>query len=178
VVPISLLAYLSWIIQTQFLVPGPWWLIPPGLLALLLSHYSPRWTGGRKGRNQIRADLESNSVQVFIVTALEAIKVEEAEDEGSTYFLKMEDGSTLAMGGQYLYPYERRGFPWTMFEIRQAAHSGIFFGLSRVGERLKPSMLRGALPLRDVREWGLLSGRWKSMDVPFEEVRERLNEHD
>jgi len=38
----------------------------------------------------------------------------------------------LTMSGQYLYPYERRGFPWRVFEIRETAHSHFFFGLKRV----------------------------------------------
>jgi hypothetical protein len=132
-----------------------------------------QWTG-RKDRNQMRADLACSSVEVLTITAVDAIKVEEAEDEGSTYFLKMENGLTLAMSGQYLYPYERRGFPWTVFEIREAAHSRHFFSLKQVGERLKPNIVRGPLPWRCVNSLGLLSARWKVIDVPFEELQGRI----
>jgi len=78
------------------------------------------------------------------------------------------------MSGQYLYPYERRGFPWRAFEIRETAHSHFFFGLKRVSDRLKPSIVRKSLTWNEMKRLGVLSAHWKLIDVPFEDLRQLL----
>lgn len=61
--------------------------------------------------------------------ARRALQVEEFEDEGSHYFLELNDGSVLFLSGQYLYDYEpidddpeanqHRRFPCTDFVVKR-----------------------------------------------------------
>ncbi|HEV8357684.1 MAG TPA: hypothetical protein VGQ17_13105 [Gemmatimonadales bacterium] len=41
----------------------------------------------------------------------DAVAVEEAEDEGLSFYLLLDDGRTLFLSGQYLYDPAAQGFP-------------------------------------------------------------------
>src|SRR5512140_39606 len=92
VAPITFVAFMSWRIQVAVSQHGLWWLAPPALFGIVLYYFGRRWTGGKEYVEQIRADLAANSVEVLIVNVVDAIEVEEMEDEGPTYFLKTDDG--------------------------------------------------------------------------------------
>jgi hypothetical protein len=150
-------------------------LAPEGQMAdfvgLTLYWRSRRWTGGRDLRARIRADLESNTAAVHVLSVVDAIKVEEAEDEGSTFFLELDTGETVAIGGQFLDRFVTRGFPWRQFEIREGARSGLFLGLEGRGERIVPSLVKRPLSMATVRELGISPVRWKILPVAFEDLR-------
>ncbi len=76
--------------------------MPTAVVGLALYWRSRRWTGGRDLRARIRRDLKSNTAAVHVLSVVDAIKVEEAEDEGPTFFLKLETGETVVMAGQFL----------------------------------------------------------------------------
>ena len=97
--------------------------------------------------------------------------MEEAEDEGPTFFLELETGETVAMSGQFLDRFVRRGFPWRQFEIREGAESRLFLGLEGHGERVVPSLVKPPLSMATVRELGIASVRWKVLPLTFEELR-------
>lgn len=118
------------------------WLLPSAALAIALYVIAGRWTGGRRFRAAVREDLAGGVAAVHAVRAVDAVEVEEGEDEGPAYFLLTHDGATLLFAGQYLGPYKRKGFPWKEFEILEAPRSKIFFGLVPRGERLVPSARR------------------------------------
>jgi hypothetical protein len=145
--------------------------VPTTAVGLALYWLSRRWTGGRDLRARIRRDLEANTATVHVLSVVDAIKVEEAEDEGPTFFLKLETGETVAMGGQFLDRFVSRGFPWRQFEIREAAESRLHLGLEGRGERVVPSLVKPPLGMATVRELGIASVRWKVLPVAFDELR-------
>lgn len=93
--------------------------------------------------------------------ARRALQVKEFEDEGSHYFIELEDGGVLFLSGQYLYDYEpiaksgqivqSRRFPATQFTIRR--HKTLRYVLDIVceGVALEPEVLA---PSFDVADFG------------------------
>lgn len=157
--------------QRSLSIDQPVWIVPTALVGLTLYWRSRRWTGGRDLRARIRQDLESNTAAVHILSVVDAIKVEEAEDEGPTFFLELDTGETVAIGGQFLDRVVTRGFPWRRFEIREGARSGLFLGLEGRGARVVPSLVKPPLSMATVRALGIGHVRWKILPVAFEDLR-------
>ena len=105
---------------------------------------------------QAQNDLDSETYR-----ARRAFQVKEFEDEGSHYFIELEDGGVLFLSGQYLYDYEpiakngpivqSRRFPATRFTIRR--HKALRYVLDIVceGVALEPEVLA---PSFDVDDFG------------------------
>ena len=157
--------------QRSLSIDQPVWIVPTALVGLTLYWRSRRWTGGRDLRARIRQDLESNTAAVHMLSVVDAIKVEEAEDEGPTFFLELDTGETVAIGGQFLDRVVTRGFPWRRFEIREGARSGLFLGLEGRGARVVPSLVKPPLSMATVRALGIGHVRWKILPVAFEDLR-------
>ena len=168
---LAAVAGLAFKFQRSLSIDQPVWVVPTALVGLALYWRSRRWTGGRDLRARIRADLESNTAAVHVLPVVDAIEVEEAEDEGHTFFLQLDTGETVAIGGQFLDRFVSRGFPRKQLEIREGARSGLFLGLKAGGERIVPSLVKPPLHLATVRELGIGRVRWKVLPVPFEDLR-------
>jgi len=152
---------------------GVWWIAPTCLLGWLLYRRSSRWTGGPEFRQQVRRDLARGQLAVRQVEAVDAVAFEEVEDCGPCYILLTSDGRTLLFDGQYLEAYRRRGFPWTCFEIREAPESGVFFGLRKAGERLKPSACVPSLSFAERKALSSFNKSWQTVEVDFATLKER-----
>jgi hypothetical protein len=73
---------------------------------------------------------------------VEALRVREFEDEGSSYYLRLSDGRVLFLTGQYMYEYEdERAFPCTRFTLERAPESQLFLALTELGPPLAPSAI-------------------------------------
>ena len=128
---------------------------------------SPR-SGGRAAMDwrsrtyahRIRHDLESNTAAVHVLSVVDAIQVEEAEDEGPTFFLKLDSGELLvAIGGQFLRPVRQSGLPLEAVRDSRGRRVGV---VPRPrGERVVPSLVKPPLSLATVRELGIASIRWR-----------------
>jgi hypothetical protein len=136
----GVLYYFTWLARpgTHFL----WWLLPTLAVMAVVYIRSKRWTGGAEFRRQIRADLARGVAEARRFEIAEAVKVEEREDEGPSFFLKTADGQIFIFSGQYLDTGKNRSFPWASFEVLEAPESRRFFGLHKLGEPLKPSFVR------------------------------------
>jgi hypothetical protein len=150
-----------------------WWIAPTCLLGWLLYRRSSRWTGGPEFRQQVRRDLARGQLAVRQVEAVDAVAFEEVEGCGPCYILLTRDGRTLLFDGQYLEAYRRRGFPWTCFEIREAPESGVFFGLRKAGERLKPSACVPSLSFAERKALGSFNKSCQTVEVDFATLKER-----
>jgi hypothetical protein len=168
---LAAVAGMAFKLQRSLSIDQPYWVVLPIAIGLALWWRARRWTGGRDLRARIRRDLKSNTAAVHVLSVVDAIRVEEAEDEGPTFFLKLETGETVAIGGQFLDRFVNRGFPWKQFEIREAAESGLFLGLKGRGDPVVPSLVKPPLTMATVRELGIASVRWKVLPVAFEELR-------
>jgi hypothetical protein len=88
-------------------------------------------------------DLVSGRARVTRYEIVDAIAIQESEDEGIGFYLELTDGRVLYLGGQYLYELaDTRRFPSTAFEISRVAASGGFLALTPLGEYLVPSTER------------------------------------
>jgi hypothetical protein len=150
-----------------------WWMAPTCLLGWFLYRRSSRWTGGPEFRRQVRRDLARGQLAVRQIEAVDAVAFEEVEDCGPCYILLTRDGQTMLFDGQYLETYRRRGFPWTCFEIREAPESGVFFGLRKAGDRLKPSAVVTSFSYAERKALGSFNKSYQTVEVDFVALKER-----
>lgn len=155
------------------LTGGPWWLVPPLAAAVWLFHVARRWTGGREFREGVRKDIAGAVVAVRRISAVDAIEVQEAEDEGPAYFILTSDGQTLLVAFQELSRYRSRGFPWTEFELVEAPHSRTFFAIKKLGERLKPSSTRPPFTWEEVKAFGF-DKYYQVLDLEFSRLKDQM----
>jgi hypothetical protein len=151
-----------------------WWVLPVVAIAVSLYVRSARWTGGRVFRARVRADLERGEIAVRRVVAIDAVEIEEQEDEGPGYFILTADGTTLLFAGQYLDRLKSKGFPWTAFDVSEAPQSNVFFGISAAGDRLKPSARRPPLTFEEGKAYGTFNVKYRTVDVNFVSLKESL----
>jgi hypothetical protein len=155
-----------------------WWVVPLLALALALYGRSRRWTGGREFRARVRADLARGEVAVRRIVAVDAVEIEEQEDEGPGFFLLTSDGTTILFAGQYLDRLKSKGFPWTTFEISESPDARVFFGISGAGDRLKPSGCRSPLTYEEGKAFGIFSVNYRTVDVDFASLKQSLAQKD
>ena len=155
------------------LIQEGFWLLAPIVVGLLLLHSSRNWTGGPDFRRKIRQDLAGGVAAVRRVSAVDAIEVEEAEDEGPAYFILTRDGQTLHVAFRELARYKSRGFPWTEFEFIEAPQSNTFFSIKKVGETLEPSQVQPPLNWSEMKRLGGFNKHYQVLDIEFEKLKER-----
>ncbi len=101
----------------------------------------------RQGAAILRGELGDGCAEVHRYRAIEAIRVQEREDEGTGFLLKLEDGRTLFLAGQLFYELEEeRRFPCREFEVDWTPRSRWRLDLRCIGEYLPPSAARAAFP--------------------------------
>ena len=66
----------------------------------------------------------------------DAIRVEQSEDEGLSFYLLLDDGRTLFLSGQYLDDAAEQGFPWVRFETVRAPIRGWIIAVHPLGASL------------------------------------------
>ena len=142
---------------------APTWIIVP---ISLLSFFGSTWGALaifhgrllRRSQEEIqkeRTDWEQSGLLIHeSFRALRAFQVEEYEDEGSHYFLELEDHSVLFLSGQFLYEYEvsdkrSRRFPCTEFTVRRHKDKGFIVDVVCSGEVLEPEVIAQPFSLTD-----------------------------
>jgi hypothetical protein len=149
-----------------------WWIIPTVLFAVWLYRAGGRWTGGPKGRADIRTDLANGQIAVHRITVLDAIMVEELEDEGPSFFVLSTDREVIFFHGQEFDTYRRRGFPWREFEIRELPTSKLLFRLRKRGEKFQPSFVRKPLSFEEMKYFsGNFHGRYRMVAADFDSLK-------
>ena len=146
-----------------------WWAVPSALVMLFLFVRAKRWTGGGEFRQQVKADLKEGSIAVQRVDVVEAIEVEEREDEGPGYFVKTTTCEVMVLMGQDLDKYKRRGFPWKSFEIIRAPVSKKLFGLKRLDGPLPPSFVREPFTWEEFKQFH--GKNYKVIEADFESLK-------
>jgi hypothetical protein len=150
-------------------------------LALYLYRKSEPWLS--KEREAHARDLAEGVAVCTTFDVVDALRVEEFEDEGSAYYLKLADGRVLFLQGQYLYEYEgdseaeegppvRARFPADRFTVERTAGSGIVLGLTNFGRLIPVSgVLRSFTP--DEHEAGTVPQDGDILKIDFESLRHR-----
>jgi hypothetical protein len=99
-----------------------------------------------------RKDLQGGLAEERTYEVSDAIKVEEYEDLGPNYYLKLTSGQILFLSGQYLYePEEGNRFPCTRVRRTVAPHSSTLLGFECLGNYFAPSSTRPAFAPRQYR---------------------------
>jgi hypothetical protein len=104
-------------------------------------------SGYKSAEEQIRELEQKSLLGKSDYKASRAFGIEEFEDEGSHYFIELEDGSVLYLNGQYLYGYEPigvkqpRSFPCTEFTILRHKVEGWVAALQCRGSVLEPEFI-------------------------------------
>lgn len=178
---------------------GPWWMailvvavmLGAVVAALFLfnpSGYRPVLPG--RSREEHIAVLERKGLLISeSFRARRTFQMEEVEDEGSHYFIELEDGGVLYLTGQYLHEYEEitddpelnrsRLFPCSQFTVRRHRKAGYVVEIVIGGEVLEPECLAPAMDRSDVkRGWRPEDGQ-VFRNRSYEELkRERLKGRD
>ncbi len=114
-----------------------------GALAAVDVHLRSR-TAALRRSGRYAEDIALDETEETRYRTREAIKVEEFEDEGSAYYLLLEDGRVLFLMGQYLYEAEEEGrFPCTEFVIGRIPRSRLVLDLRCLGTPFAPSDVQG-----------------------------------
>jgi hypothetical protein len=163
------------------LSPASWEVGPlslsPVAVALLVAAYVYRrmqrspLEGERQAR--IARDLAGGVARVVTYRVTDALQVEEAEDEGSSYYLKLDDGRVAFLTGQYLYEVEEdRTFPSTVVSVDRAPHTHLVFDLRCEGSPIGPTP---KLPPFTTSDWdrGRVPSDGALVDLDFEALRRR-----
>ena len=114
-------------------------------------------------------------VEETVYEVVDAIKIEEYEDEGSNYYLKLKDGGVLFLSGQYLYDVEDESkFPSSRFKIvRTTGTSKTLLDIECLGAYIAPSAVLPAFS-KDRLKAGEVPGDGEILQVPFETLSKSL----
>lgn len=145
--------------------------IPVGL-ALLVGVLVHRRVGHEAWREKQAADLRDElAAGVAEVTrwlARSAIRVEEFEDEGISFFVELTDGRVLFLSGQYLYDVDdAQRFPNTSFTIVRTPRTRMVLEVECTGEYFPPLSTRPAFTEAEYRDGSVPSdGDIIAGDIP------------
>jgi hypothetical protein len=147
-----------------------WWLTPLVLLIGVVLFWVITRSGSRAFGEKVKDDLRRGEAAVHRVDVIDAIEVEELEDEGPSFFIKTTEGTILYFAGQYFYRYQKRKFPWKSFEIIEAPSSKVFFALKPLDSQFKPSYIRKPLSWEQAKRFGFQN--YRTVDVDFNSLKE------
>jgi hypothetical protein len=168
----------------------PWWsgpmivviLLVAVVLALFLfnsSGFRPvaPWKSTEELLNKLR---EKGLLLSEPFTARRAFQVEEFEDEGSHYFIELDDARTLYLNGQYLYDFEPisddpelnqpRRFPCTEFTILRHKEEGYVVDILCTGTVLEPELLAPPFSKEDWKR-GIPEDGAVSIEPTYDEIK-------
>ena len=162
-----ILAPASWQYGVRSLVPA----LVAGLAAaavfarLRRAHRRDPWYA------RLDRDLAEGLARESTCQVVDAIRVEEFEDEGSQYYLRLRDDRVLFLAGQYLYEPEEEGrFPRSEVSVVRAPHTGTVLDLRCEGAPVAVSGVRAPFDMEDHRA-GRVPEDGQLVDVPFESLR-------
>lgn len=93
----------------------------------------------QKANHPLLLDLNEEVIRVSTYCATAAIRVEELEDEGYHFYVRLEDNRIFFMSGQYLYDdVDDKRFPCTEFTVTKGTHVDWILSLSCLGKYLPP----------------------------------------
>jgi hypothetical protein len=122
---------------------------------------------------RVARDLAGGVARVLTYRVAGALRVEEAEDEGSSYYLRLEDGRVAFLSGQYLYEPEDAGtFPNSVVTVVRAPHTDIVLDLRCEGRPLGSAPV---LPTFTAADWdqARVPSDGALVDVDFDALRRR-----
>jgi hypothetical protein len=119
-----------------------------------------------------REDLAGGIAEVTRYRARAAIRLEELEDEGPSFFVELADGRVLFLCGQFLYEDDEAGtFPCEEFEAARAPRTGLLLDFRCLGPAFPP---QEKLPPFDPDEYDgpSIPDEWEIIDRSLEQILE------
>ncbi|MCL4180209.1 MAG: hypothetical protein KJ072_21010 [Verrucomicrobia bacterium] len=173
----------------------PWWAVPSIIVVMLGSIVAAFLVFNRVGFRQVIsgksaeeqiAELEQKGLLASeSFSARRAFQVEEFEDEGSHYFMELEDGRVLYLNGQYLYDYaeisddpelkQPRSFPCSRFTVRRHKSEGYVVDIVCEGGVLNPECVAPSFDEQDAKHGLIPEDGQVYRDRSYDQLkRERL----
>jgi hypothetical protein len=162
-----ILAPASWEVGALSLIPTA------GAFAFALWVFARLRGGERRSAwlARVERDLAGGVASVVSARVRDAVRVEESEDEGSSYYLELDDGRVLFLSGQYLYDVEEEGrFPNTRVTVARAPATRIVLGVTCDGSAFEPSRTRAPFTAGEY-ERGRVPEDGAVVDVDFASLR-------
>jgi hypothetical protein len=158
------------------------------IAALILFNTPGGWRRNRQDPEVLVQQLQAkNLLAIEKFNAKRAFQVEEFEDEGSHYFVELEDGSVLFLSGQYLYDYEtfrkgeevvhRRRFPNTEFAIRRHSLDHYVVDILCNGSVIEPEVVAPPFDPDDFGTHRIPDDGQVIRDRTFEELKNERLKH-
>jgi hypothetical protein len=144
--------------------------LPVGL-ALVMATVAYRRTGREPWREKqatdLRSELAAGVADVSKYAAKAAVRVDEFEDEGISYFVHLVDGRVLFLTGQYLYEFDdEKQFPNTAFTIVRTPLSRMVLEFEVQGRYFAPMHTREPFTDAEYRQ-GLVPSDGDVLELDF-----------
>jgi hypothetical protein len=153
-------------------------LIACSLLAAIFVHYlsktRSKLSDGDDIRLAITSDLENGVVEVCTCNVEEALAVEEFEDEGTSFYLKIGTREALFVGGQNLDDLAaEKKFPSTSVQLVRSPKSQIPLALEPLGTYLAPVGKRQPFTKHEFKE-NLVPSHGDVLQIDFESLKQTV----
>lgn len=134
----------------------PWWVLPLMIISAIVGNrlFSEKDTAA--SWTSLEDHIAELGAKDLILRqnfkAIRAFSLDEFDDEGSHYYIELEDGRVLYLNGQYLYDYDLienddhpeeaqvRTFPCTEFEVIRHKTEGYVICIECKGQVLEPEV--------------------------------------
>ncbi|MGB6034911.1 MAG: hypothetical protein WBG42_01495 [Cryomorphaceae bacterium] len=113
---------------------------------------------------------ETNELEIIHCRTNRAIKREDPEDFGVSYYLDTEDGRTLFLQGQYLDLLEYEQFPNTEFELIRTKTTKELIDFKVKGKYFAPERTLEPFTKDDYKK-GLVAEDGAILDIEFEKIK-------
>ena len=129
-------------------------------------------------RVQIEKDLKVGLAEVHTFEVSEAVAVEEFEDEGTGFYLKIGPRHSLFVVGQYLDDLSaERKFPSTLIQFVRSPTARIPLGLTPVGTYLRPAGIRPPFTKEEFKK-ELVPSEGDLLEIDFDSLKNGVRKYD
>ena len=113
---------------------------------------------------------ETNEIEIIHCNTSRAIKREDPEDFGVSFYLDTEDGRTLFLQGQYLDMLEYEQFPNTEFELIRTKNTKELIDFKVKGRYFEPERTLEPFTKDDYKK-GIVPEDGAILDIEFEKIK-------
>ncbi len=144
--------------------------IPVLLIAVSLVLFWMHKNGELAHNRIIKMEIKQGKAQVTKIKTDHVVKRKDPEDFGPGYYIKINEGQTLYLQGQYLYEFLYRGkFPNSHFELVSTSMNDKLLDIAIRGRSLKPKRTLKAFSKEQYQK-GEAHSNGDLLDIPIDEI--------